>query len=106
MKNGIRRRVLGAATIAVAAFVAAPLALGANAFARSGHNTVPVRVAAPGHAFGIDSPNSLVDKNVDVTKRTGAQSETAIAADPTDPTHLLAFSNDLTDTARLYESHD
>jgi hypothetical protein len=106
MKNGIRRRVLGAAAVAAAAFVAAPLAFGANAFARTGYNTVPVHVARPGGGFGLERPLSLVDKNVDVTKRTGAQSETAIASDPTDATHLLAFQNDLTDTARLYESHD
>src|SRR5438477_8890725 len=106
MRNGFNRRVLGGVAVAAAMVIAVPLALGGSAIARSGYNTVPVRLAGPSHAFTVDAPGSLVGKNVDVTRRTGAQSETAIAVDPTDPSHVLAFQNDLTDTARLYESLD
>src|SRR6266536_2713 len=77
---------------------------GVQALASGAHNTVPVRIAAPGRSGGIDAPFTLVSRNANVTNRSGAQSETAIAVDPTSPKHLLASLNDLTDTARVYES--
>jgi hypothetical protein len=47
-----------------------------------------------------------VGRNVNVTWKDGAQSETTVAVDPTDPSHLLAASNDHADTTTVYESLD
>jgi hypothetical protein len=45
-----------------------------------------------------------VGKNRFVIRKSGAQSETTIAVDPTNPRHMLAASNDLADTAHIYET--
>lgn len=47
-----------------------------------------------------------VGRNVNVTQKPGAQSETTVAVDPTDPRHVLAASNDWSDTTIIYESLD
>jgi hypothetical protein len=49
-----------------------------------------------------------VGTNVNITNKTGPQSETADAVDPTNTKHLVAMSNDLTgsDSAHAYESFD
>jgi hypothetical protein len=46
--------------------------------------------------------------NVNITNKSGAQSETAVALDPTNHSHLVAMSNDLTGSlaAHAYESLD
>jgi hypothetical protein len=52
---------------------------------------------------------AVVGRNVNVTKKTGAQSETSIAIDPTNSNHIYAQSNDLADFSKytaVYESFD
>ena len=44
--------------------------------------------------------------NVNVTNQTGAQSETSVAVDPTNSSHVLESVNDLTNTAAVFESFD
>jgi hypothetical protein len=46
-------------------------------------------------APGVPDAPQQVGKNRLIVHKTGAQSETSIAVDPTDPRHLLASSNDL-----------
>jgi BNR repeat-like domain len=68
-------------------------------------NTVPYRSFSGPGGTGILG----VGKNVNITKRFGAQSETSIAVDPTDPNHMYAQSNDLGNFSTynsLYESFD
>src|SRR5439155_1061035 len=71
------------------------------------HSTVPLRGCdtAPGHSSGVDR----VGRNRNITKKTGAQSETSIAVDPTNPLHMYAASNDLANFSTyngIYESFD
>ena len=50
----------------------------------------------PYKAVGAPDGGSLaVSKNFPAIRKTGAQSETTIAVDPTNPSHMLAASNDL-----------
>jgi hypothetical protein len=75
---------------------------GANRF-----STAPARVLYS----GISDPATpfAVRKNRNVTNKTGAQSETSVAIDPTDPNHMYAQSNDLADFSQyrgVYESFD
>jgi hypothetical protein len=76
----------------------------ATAATTGNHTTVPTRSAQvrSGH---IDTPQ-LVGPNVNVSNHAGAQSETTIAVDPTNPKHQMAAWNDLTSTAQVYESTD
>jgi hypothetical protein len=68
-------------------------------------NTVPFKSdSGPGRI----AP-ARVGKNVNITHKTGAQSETSIAIDPTNPNHIYAQSNDLADFSKytsVYESFD
>ncbi|PYX44513.1 MAG: hypothetical protein DMG79_20690, partial [Acidobacteria bacterium] len=52
-----------------------------------------------------NTPGS-VGPNVNVTNKSGAQSETSVAVDPTNTMHVLESVNDLTNTAAVYESED
>jgi hypothetical protein len=72
---------------------------GANRF-----STVPAHAAftSPG---GHDNP-LLTGPNSNVANKNGAQSETAVAVDPTNSKHQLTFSNDLASTSTIYESFD
>lgn len=70
-------------------------------------STAPARVLYS----GISDPATpfAVHKNRNVTNKNGAQSETSVAVDPTDPNHLYAQSNDLADFSQykgVYESFD
>lgn len=94
------------AVIAVAALISV---MAANAQSRHpqprAYTTMPAIAsdpAAPGQGVGLSS----VGRNRKIIKQPGAQSETTIAVDPTDPNHLLAASNDLADSAAVYESFD
>jgi hypothetical protein len=76
-----------------------------------GRTTVPVRPNAP--AVPIDLGHFLdpftVGANVRVANRSGAQSETAIAVDPTNSLHLVAAANDLSNFSNydfVWESND
>ena len=69
-------------------------------------NTVPIRTQQLPQQVGGGS--IIVGKNVNVSNEAGAQSETSVAVDPTNPKHVLTSVNDLTAnfTASLYESTD
>jgi len=69
-------------------------------------NTVPVRTQQLPQQVGGGSIKA--GKNVNVSNEAGAQSETSVAIDPTNPKHILTSVNDLTGkfTASLYESTD
>ena len=69
-------------------------------------NTVPYR-SNSGPGTGLVP--TKVSKNVNITHKTGAQSETSIAIDPTNPNHIYAASNDLANFSTyngIYESFD
>ena len=51
-------------------------------------------------------PPLTLGTNVNVTNQSGAQSETSVAVDPTNPLHIIESVNDLTNTAAVYESVD
>jgi hypothetical protein len=84
---------------------AAPAGAGPTA-AAGRFTTVPAKgiVGPAGHSASVAS------KNVNVTNKTGAQSETSVAVDPTNPLHILATANDLSAasgaTVIIYESFD
>ena len=69
-------------------------------------NTVPVRIQQLPQRVGNGSIK--VGKNVNVSNEAGAQSETSVAVDPTNPKHIISSVNDLTAnfTASAYESTD
>lgn len=58
----------------------------------------PTRYSTPGYPYFRST------KNLNLTNEPGAQSETAIAVDPTNPKHAIASVNDLTTTAAVYET--
>lgn len=72
-------------------------------------NTIPVRSqqasSLPGPVGAI-----TVGKNIDVSNKSGAQSETSVAVDPTNPKHMLYSVNDLSAStgaaAEVYETKD
>src|SRR5262245_44260774 len=69
------------------------------------YTTVPT--IAPGTTVPSRLKNVLgVGENRPIIVQPGAQSETTIAVDPTNGKHLLAASNDLADSAAVYESLD
>jgi hypothetical protein len=79
--------------------------LGAVAQVR-GYSTAPIRTQQVPPILE-DGPGAIViGKNVNITNKTGAQSETSVAVDPTNPLHILESVNDLTNTATVYESVD
>ena len=69
-------------------------------------STVPVRNESPTSISPDWPPAIVVGKNVNVTNEAGPQSETSVAADPTNPKHLLYSVNDLTTTAGVWQSTD
>jgi hypothetical protein len=70
--------------------------------------TAPQRDNLPEWTGDRTESITAVGKNRFVINKSGAQSETAIAIDPTNPLHVLAMANDLATgaTAELYESFD
>ena len=109
MKPNIARTLRIANTFAAALLLVSATIIGANAQTR-GFNTVPVRstqLMPP----TPDSPiNVVVGPNVNVSNKTGAQSETSVAANPTNPLNVLESVNDLSvpsgAAASVYESLD
>jgi len=102
-----------AATMGVIAAMAWATTGGAGAASRferavptpNSFNTVPFK-SAVGHGAAVPAGTS---KNVNITHKTGAQSETSIAVDPTDANHIVAASNDLSNFSSyngVYESFD
>ncbi len=69
-------------------------------------STAPVRSAQTAPLSGEVSSFITLGTNVNVTNEAGAQSETSVAVDPTNTTHILESVNDLTNTAAVYESFD
>jgi hypothetical protein len=65
-------------------------------------STVPIRASSPAWRY----VPAAVGPNKNVTNKAGAQSETAVAVDPTDGKHQLTSSNDLSGTQQVYESFD
>src|ERR1051326_8475816 len=67
------------------------------------YNTVPTRSTKPAQ----ESQGSVNHgPNTNVTNKSGPQSETSVAVDPTNPLHVYTSVNDLTTTAAVYESMD
>ncbi len=69
-------------------------------------STAPLKSSATGSFDQETFDPLLIGSNVNVTNKSGAQSETSVAADPTNPMHILESVNDLTNTAAVYESFD
>jgi hypothetical protein len=69
-------------------------------------NTIPLSTRQTPHQPGLGSIKA--GKNVNVSNEAGAQSETSVAVDPTNPKHIMTSVNDLTAnfTASAYESTD
>jgi hypothetical protein len=66
-------------------------------------NTVPHRSTMPAQPGGGSISQG---PNTNVTNKSGPQSETSVAVDPTNRMHVLTSVNDLTSTAAVYESTD
>lgn len=92
-------------TIAVTLMVGFLFLNPAKSFSQiSAHNTIPVR---SGQLLPDNGAGSIsIGTNVNVTNKNGAQSETSVSVDPTNPMHILESVNDLTTTAAVYESFD
>src|SRR5258708_1192893 len=99
----IADRYCSIATALVAGLLLVPATASAQARPFS---TAPLR-SSQGTSFeqGAFDPFHI-GTNVNVTNQSGAQSETSVAADPTNPLHVLESVNDLTNTATVYESLD
>jgi hypothetical protein len=69
-------------------------------------NTVPARSSQAAPFLPDFTGAIIVGPNVNVTNEAGPQSETSVAADPTNAKHLLYSVNDLTTTAAVWESTD
>jgi hypothetical protein len=106
----IRRLVLSLLAVAIGA---APGLSSGSASATSGANarwsTFPARTLQAPSNFRGGTPLAT-GPNVNISNKTGAQSETTVAIDPTDRTHLYASSNDNLETFQhwngLYQSTD
>ena len=93
------------ASVGLGAFSASPAGAGSGV-TPGRFTTVPARAvqapASPGQVL------SRHGRNVNVTNKSGPQSETSVAVDPTNPLHMLADANDLNSgaTVIIYESFD
>jgi hypothetical protein len=95
------------ANIRLTACLAAGLLLaGVSAQAQAGFNTIPVRNTQVAQRGPEPVGSIVIGANVNVTNKSGAQSETSVAVDPTNPQHIMTSVNDLTTTAVVYESLD
>lgn len=77
-----------------------------SAHAQTPYNTVPVHNPFAAPILTEAAPPFTFGPNKNVTNKTGAQSETSVAVDPTNTMHVLESVNDLTNTAVVYESVD
>jgi len=95
-------RTLGSASVFLAAFFFVLSATGV--FAQDGrYNTAPHKSNVPAQPGGGSIHQG---PNTNVTNKSGPQSETSVAVDPTNRLHVLTSVNDLTTTAAVYESTD
>ena len=69
-------------------------------------NSVPQRSSTQVPLFEEYIGSLVIGANVNVTNKTGAQSETGVGVDPLNSQHVLSSVNDLTSTAAVYESFD
>src|SRR6266480_2925779 len=104
--NRMRRRILP--LLAGAALMAGLVATTGQGWAARGPNRFST---FPSGAFGSSGgvrplAPSATGPNSNITHKSGAQSETAVAIDPTNGKHMIASSNDLTSTQQVYESFD
>ncbi len=101
-------RMLVTSALSVAAITA--LAGSAASAGTATHTTRPALGGSVRGTYGVGNPLSVDRKrlNVNVSNKTGPQSETTVAVNPTNPLDILAASNDLTgsDTTHVYESTD
>src|SRR6476660_7459701 len=74
--------------------------------AQTRFNTVPMRSTQSAPLWEDSIGSIIIGANVNITNKTGAQSETGVAVDPTNPNHILTSVNDLVSTAAVYESVD
>ena len=112
MRRRTSARIGSLAMLAIAGLVV--MAMSASAWGTQGasasrYSTRPGAGTLLG--AGAEHGNAVpLGPNVAIAPRTGAQSETTIAVDPTDPLHLLASSNEkletFTTTNNAYESVD
>jgi len=111
----VRRRTLARTFIASAGMMAVAWAATNGAATAAGQRTTLVKgpkfTTVPYRTLGAPAGRSspgTVGANVNITHRTGAQSETTIAVDPMNKTHILAASNDLSGSlsTKVYESLD
>jgi hypothetical protein len=93
-----------ATALAAGVFLIAGSMPGANAQNRFSTAPKPHPLTAP--VFEDLNTPFTFGTNVNVTNQTGAQSETSVAVDPTNPLHIIESVNDLTNTAAVYESVD
>ena len=94
------------ATLVLSVALFASQGAGAATDGNAKYRTAPVRSASAILRGQLESPLQ-VGPNRLVTNKTGAQSETAVAIDPTDNRHMLASSNDLANFSsfnNLFES--
>src|SRR5215471_17374826 len=108
MKNPVSHAfsLLGAVVVGLASLSATIHSANAQNPQAGPFNTIPVRSQQLPQQVGLGSIKA--GKNVNVSNEAGAQSETSVAVDPTNPKHILTSVNDLTGnfTASLYESTD
>ena len=96
-----------AALIAGLFVISAAITAGAQNNKIPAYNTVPMRSAQAPLSEDVGTfPSIVIGPNVNMTNESGAQSETAVAVNTTNPMNILASVNDLTTTAAMYESTD
>src|SRR5213593_4737393 len=100
------RGSLGAVLATGAMFLSLALWSGTGVLAGGARTTVPIRSSSPAAPPRVHVPWSRVGRNVDVSRKSGPQSETSIAVNPTDPNNAIAGVNDLTSTAQFWETND
>jgi len=77
-----------------------------SAFAQNQYSTVPFHNPFAAPIVSDAEPPFTFGPNKNISNKTGAQSETSVAVDPTNVMHILESVNDLTNTAAVYESFD
>ncbi len=107
-RKGSALRLLMTAAVSVVAITSM---ITASASAGTQGSTRPIFRGATHGTYGVGNPLSVDGKkrlNVNVTNKSGPQSETTVAINPTNPQDILSASNDLsgTGTAHVYESTD
>jgi hypothetical protein len=105
MKQHPSRPAVTVATL-VTGFLFVTLTISSATAQSAAFNTAPVRSSQAAQSSGDELFSVIVGTNVNVTNEAGAQSETSVAVDPTNVSHILESVNDLTNTATVYESFD